>query len=87
MSFSVVSIKSDWMVMLSEWMVMVMTNGNDDNNKVGMTTVMEMAMVMCVCGHEWESCARASAHAHVRAHEEASERPRRPVVQQSLKSR
>ena len=31
-SFSVLHIKSDWMVMLSEWMVMVMTNGNDDNN-------------------------------------------------------
>ncbi len=48
---------------------------------------MEMAMVkvMCVCGREWESCARASAHAHARVHEEASERPRRPIVQQSLK--
>ena len=34
-SFSVLHIKSDWMVMLSEWMVMVMTNGNDDNNNVG----------------------------------------------------
>ena len=34
-SFSVVHSKSDWMVMLSEWMVMVMTNGNDDNNNVG----------------------------------------------------
>ena len=31
-SFSVFHIKSDWMAMLSEWMVMVMTNGNDDNN-------------------------------------------------------
>ena len=29
---SVLNIKSDWMVMLSEWMAMVMTNGNDDNN-------------------------------------------------------
>ena len=34
-SFSVLHIKSDWMVMLSDWMVMVMTNGNDDNNNVG----------------------------------------------------
>ena len=34
-SFSVVHIKSDWMVVLSDWMVMVMTNGNDDNNNVG----------------------------------------------------
>ena len=34
-SFSVLHIKSDWMVMLSEWMVMVMTNGDDDNNNVG----------------------------------------------------
>ena len=34
-SFSVVHIKSEWMVMLSDWMVMVMTNGNADNNNVG----------------------------------------------------
>ena len=34
-SFSVVHIKSDWMVMLSDCVVMVMTNGNDDNNNVG----------------------------------------------------
>ena len=34
-SFSVLNIKSDWMVMLSEWIVMVMTNGNDDNNNAG----------------------------------------------------
>ena len=34
-SLSVLNIKSDWMVMLSEWMVMAMTNGNDDNNNVG----------------------------------------------------
>jgi len=34
-SFSVLNIKSDWTVMLAEWMVMVMTNGNDDNNNVG----------------------------------------------------
>ena len=44
-----------------------------------------MAMVMCVRGHEWGTYARASAHAHARVHEEASERPRRPIVQQSLK--
>ena len=32
-SFIVVHIKSDWMVMLSDWMVMAMTNGNcDDDN-------------------------------------------------------
>ncbi len=34
-SFSVVHIKSDWMVMLSEWMVMVVTNGNGDDDNVG----------------------------------------------------
>ena len=34
-SFSVLHIKSDWMVRLSDWMVMVMTNGNDDNNNIG----------------------------------------------------
>ena len=34
-SLSVLNIKSDWMVMLSEWMVKVKTNGNDDNNNVG----------------------------------------------------
>ena len=31
-SFCVLNITSDWMVMLSEWMVMVMTNDNDANN-------------------------------------------------------
>ena len=34
-SFSVGHIKSDWMVMLSDWMVMVMTNGNGDDDNVG----------------------------------------------------
>ena len=34
-SFSVLHLKSDWMVMLCECMVMVMTNGNDDNNNIG----------------------------------------------------
>jgi len=34
-SFSALNIKSDWMVVLSEWRVMVMTYGNDDNNNVG----------------------------------------------------
>ena len=52
-----------------------------------MTKVMEMTMVMvmCVRGHEWGTYARASAHAHACVHEEASERPRRLIVQQSLK--
>ena len=31
-SFSVLHIKSDWTVILSEWMVMVMTNGIDEND-------------------------------------------------------
>ena len=56
-------------VMLSEWMVMVVTNGNGDDDKSReMATVMEMAMVKvtCVCTRECESCARASAHARVR---------------------
>ena len=34
-SFSVLHIKSDWMVMLSDWMVMVMTNGNGDDDNAG----------------------------------------------------
>ncbi len=34
-SFSVVHIKSDWMVMLSDWMVMVTMNGNGDDENVG----------------------------------------------------
>ena len=34
-SFSVVRIKSDWMVIRSDWMVMVMTNGNGDDDNVG----------------------------------------------------
>ena len=50
-----------------------------------MTKVIEMAMVMCVRGHDWGTYARESAHAHARVHEEASEWPRRPIVQQSLK--
>ena len=34
-SFSVIHIKSDWVAMLSDWMVMVMTNGNGDDDNVG----------------------------------------------------
>ena len=34
-SFSVVHIKSDWIVILLDWMVMVMTNGNGDDDNVG----------------------------------------------------
>ena len=52
-----------------------------------MAAVIGMAMVkvMCVCTRECESCARSSAHARVRVHEEATERPRRPTLHRSLK--
>ena len=34
-SFNDVRIKSEWMVRLSDWMAMVLTNGNDDADNVG----------------------------------------------------